>query len=178
MDELQKLRQEIAELQAKFTQLQAENQLLKADKETFSRREKEREENDKRARLAAKRSDINQWCEDQVKAGTMLPAQRDLFKQAVGYDQDDRLLATDIEPLKKMFSVKLSQAGGAGGDHGGGQGSGGGEGGEQATAKVMKLARERMAVTKESFENATYAILQADTTLAKAYQDELNKEVK
>lgn len=177
MDELQKAQKENAELRAEVGALKAENSLLKADKETFTRREKEREENDKRNKLAAKRSEINNWCEEQVKAGTMLPAQRDLFKQAVGYDQDDRLLATDIEPLKKMFSVKLAAANG-GSDHGGGQGTGNGEGTEQATAKVMKLARERSIQTKETFENATYAVLQADPALAKAYHEEMNKEVK
>lgn len=172
----EELKRQLAELQAKFTQLQAENQLLKADKETFSRREAEREATDKRNKVAAKRTEVNTWCEEQIKAGTMLPAQRELFKKAIGYDNDDRLLATDVEPLKEMFGVR-AKADGADAGFGGGSGNGPGNNGESATSRVMKMARERQARTKESLSDATYAVLQQDSSLAKAYSEEMDKEV-
>lgn len=175
MDELQKAQQDVARLTTENAQLKAQISLLTVEKENFSRRESEREAADKREKLTRKRSEINEWCEAQVKAGTMLPAQREQFKVAVGFDNDEALLAANIEPWKKMFTVQVKAPGSDGQGAGAGTGQDSGTG-ESATTKVIRLTRERMASQKLSFEAAMEQVLRADAALDKAYGEELRKE--
>lgn len=170
------LKQENGRLLAENAQLKGQNSLLTVERDNFARRDKEREANERQEKLTAKRKEVNEWCEDAVKSGNMLPAQRELFKQAVGFADDDRLLATDVEPFKKMFAVKRDPQQG---DHGGGSGyNSGGKSGESATQQIMRMTRDRMSQFKESFTTAQERVLQTcGAELQRQYQEEMTKEV-
>lgn len=175
MDNVDDLKKEVARLSVELAQEKAKSGLLLVEKENFSRRETEREESEKRNKLAALRKEINEWCETTIKSGLMLPAQREMFKVAICFDDDKRLLDANIEGTKSIFSVKKDVHTS---DHGGGSGTSGNKGdGEDATKQVIRMTRDRMSQFKENWDTAIETVLRNDADLARRYGDDMNKEV-
>lgn len=156
---------------AKADTLEAENKKLKDDTAEFQRNEEKRLADEKKNKVQMRRKEIDDFAEKQVTDKKWTPAQREAFRKFTHYNDDDKVLETDLESVKAMFIVD-DKSGDATKDAGkGGEDT---ETPEDASSELVRLTYERMNDKDEDFETASFAVMRANPKLAEKHAtDEL-----
>jgi hypothetical protein len=107
--ELAQLTQKVVELTAMVSTLTTDNAALKADKVEMSAKvlkfeadAKAKEESTAKAGIVAKRAEVVAILEDGVKSEAITPATREQFTKLMRVDDDEAVMAIDIEEVKKL----------------------------------------------------------------------------
>lgn len=173
------LREQNYNLRAEVRKLKEELEAQKSEYKKLSKKFEERDKEDKERRVAAKRKEIDAYCESAVNDGYMEPSDREAFKRSSLYDNDDLVIHADLDALKVPYESKKTvrkEDRKFSKDSGNGAGSGEGGEGESAAKKAIRMARDRQATTKEPFGEAFSNILRNNEGLAREYQKEMNEE--
>lgn len=181
MEQIEILTRQVADLTGKvanFTTekatLAAENADLKAKVAKFEADMKARAEADAKAAVAAKRTVVLSILEDGVKREVITPVQRTQYSALLRIDNDDAVMAIDVETVKalvpaggKQFSREHARQNG-GGDQGAGD-----DPVRQVTAECMAMVGKGEA---KDFMAAQVILFTRNPKLAREYVDFNNKE--
>lgn len=152
----------IDEKDSEINDLKSKLELAERDKADFTR--KQEEEKVENHRLA-----IIDVFNTAVKARKITPAFREVYSKQIGLDDDEKVLAINLEDVKKMCEFSRSvddEETGLGGRH---------ETHENAEAELLQLTRENRE-PGETFEAAFMRTAEAHPTLHREYLD-MNGEV-
>ncbi len=157
------LKAQLAESQRKLEEEQAKTT-------EFARKESERVEAEKKQAIVAKRAEVEAALEEGVKAGSIIPAQREAFSKAIGLADDARVETIDVEEVKTFAN--------AGGKRkpGGEQGLSEDRGGQDydatrdASDELAEKANALMAEKDISYSKASQLVMRANPQLAREYR--------
>lgn len=102
MDELEKLKQELADANRANAALTSEKSKLEGDKANFERDEKARIEKERFNRINDNRTKVNALFDKAVTDMRITPAKRELFSKILGVDDDDKVLNITIKDVEQM----------------------------------------------------------------------------
>lgn len=155
-----------------------EDQLAEKDKaiaerddklKKFATDEEARKKADFAVQVKARREEVTGILDTAVKENRMLPAQRESLLKAFGVEDDEKLMALDIETVKQFAAVgtpaKLPGQQGR-------QNPGDGSGTEERADQVLAQKAMAMSVEKDiSYSAAAELVLKTEPQLAAAYRD-------
>lgn len=176
-EELKSLKDSVANLSSKLDDqskkhddLVTENIKLKAEKEELERKEKERENTEKANNVKLAREAVINVFEAGVKQQIITPAQRENFHKIFNVDDDDAVVAIDVELLKNTISggKKFS----VGGESASNEGSNMNDEEASVDDRVVEETQKIMANEGiKDFGAAMNVLFSRNTKLATEYRD-------
>lgn len=157
---------EIAAMQAENAKLKADKQNLEDKNLQFKRDKEDRERQDKQDKIKFARKEVTDVLESAVKDEHITPGQREKFSKLLNVDNDDAVLAINIEDIKALVadsSVSFSK------DSNAKEGEGETTEGDAGAALTTKALEIQGKNTNMKFSKALEIAMGANPELAKAH---------
>jgi len=168
-ERFERLEKETGDIKEENHKLKEENAKLAQEKAEFQRKEEERAKAEKEASVKHAREQVTSILEDGVKAGKILPAQREKALKLFRVDDDDAVVNIDVKELKEFVGISKQEKPGTSPTGAAGDGTDSDAGKDPGTVVHDRTTELMGKDPKITYSDAMKRVLSADPELASRY---------